>query len=41
MTGEKRQVWADKVRKLDESSIKEEQPTEKASLEEDFMKAQI
>ena len=40
MTGEERQVWADEVRELNESSAEEEQPTKKASLEEDFMKAQ-
>ena len=40
MTGEERQVWADEVRELNESSAKEEQPTEEAPLEEDFMEAQ-
>ena len=40
MTGEKRQVWADEVRELDESSAEEEQPAEEAPLEEDFMEAQ-
>ena len=40
MTSEERQVWADEVRELDESSAEEEQPTEKAPLEEDFTKAQ-
>ena len=39
MTGEKRQVWADKVRELDENSAKEEQLTKKAPLKEDFVKA--
>ena len=39
MTGEERQVWADKVRELDESSAEEEQPAEEAPLEEDFTKA--
>ena len=40
MTGEERQVWADKVRELNESSAKEEQPTEETLLKEDFTKAQ-
>ena len=30
-------MWADKVRELDESSVKEEQPTEKASFEKNFV----
>ena len=41
MTSKERQVWADKVRELDESSTKEEQPTEEAPLKEDFMEAQV
>ena len=40
MINEEKQVWANEVRKLDKSSAEEEQPTKKASLEEDFMKAQ-
>ena len=40
MTSEERQAWADKVRKLDESSAEKEQPAEKAPLEEDFTEAQ-
>ena len=40
MTSEERQVWADKVRELDESSTKKEQPAEEAPLKEDFIKAQ-
>ena len=40
MTSKKRQVQADKMRKLDESSAEEEQSTEEAPLEEDFMEAQ-
>ena len=40
MTDEKRQVWANKVRELDESSAREEQPAEEALLKEDFMEAQ-
>ena len=40
MTGEKRQAWVDEVRELNESSAEEEQPTEEAPLEEDFMEAQ-
>ena len=39
MIGEERQVWADEVRKLNESSVEKEQPTKKAPLEEDFIKA--
>ena len=39
MTGEERQVWADKMRELDESSAKEEQPAKEAPLEEDFTEA--
>ena len=39
ITDKKRQVWADKVRKLDESNIRDEQPTEKAPLKENFTKA--
>ena len=39
MTSEERQVWADEVRELDESSAKEEQPTKEAPLKENFMKA--
>ena len=41
MTNEERQVWADKMRKLDESSIREEQPAKEVPLEEDFMKVQV
>ena len=41
MTGEERQAWVDKVRELNKSSAKEEQPAEEALLEEDFMKAQV
>ena len=41
MTGEERQVWADEVRELDESSAEEEQPAEEVPLEEDFMEAQV
>ena len=40
MAGEERQMWADEVRELDESSAKEEKPIEKAPLEENFTKAQ-
>ena len=40
MTGEEKQVWADKMRELDENSAKEKQPTEEALLKEDFMEAQ-
>ena len=40
MTSEERQAQADEVRKLDESSAKEEQPAEEALLEEDFIEAQ-
>ena len=39
MTGEERQVWADKVRELDESSTEEEQPAKEAPLKKDFMEA--
>ena len=41
MTSKERQIWADKVRELDKSSAKEEQPTEKAPLKEDFIEAQV
>ena len=34
-------TWVDEVRELDESSAKEEQPAEKAPLEEDFTEAQV
>ena len=40
MTGKKRQVQANEVRELNESSAEEEQPTEEVPLEEDFMQAQ-
>ena len=40
ITSEERQAWVDKVRKLDESSAKKEQPTKEASLKENFIKAQ-
>ena len=40
MTGEERQVWVDKVRELDENSVKEKQSTKEAPLKEDFMEAQ-
>ena len=40
ITSEERQVQVDKVRELDESSAKEEQPAEEAPLEEDFTEAQ-
>ena len=40
ITGEEKQVWADEVRKLDESSAEEEQLTEEAPLEKDFTEAQ-
>ena len=40
MTDEERQVWIDKVRKLDKSSVKKEQPAKKAPLKEDFVEAQ-
>ena len=33
MTNEKRQVWIDKVKKLDKNSTKKEQPTKKALLD--------
>ena len=41
ITGKERQVWADKVRELDESSVEEEQHVKEAPLEEDFMEAQV
>ena len=41
MTGEERQAWADKMRELDKSSAKEEQPTEEAPFKKDFAKAQV
>ena len=41
MTSEERQVWADKVRELDESNTEEEQSTKEALLEEDFTEAQV
>ena len=40
MTGEERQVWANEVRKLDESSAEKKQPTEEVPLEEDFIETQ-
>ena len=40
MTGEERQVQADKVRELNESSVEKEQPIEEAPLKEDFIDAQ-
>ena len=39
MTGEKRQVWADEVRELDESSAEEEQPVKEVLLKENFIEA--
>ena len=39
MTDKERQVWADEVRELDESSTREEQSAEKAPLKKDFTKA--
>ena len=41
MTGEERQVWADEVRELDESSSGEEQLAEEMPLKEDFTEAQV
>ena len=41
MTSEERQVQVDKVRELDKSSAKEEQPAKEAPLKEDFMEAQV
>ena len=40
MTSEERQAWVDEVRELDESSAEEEQPTEEAPLEKNFIEAQ-
>ena len=41
MTGKKRQVQVDKMKELDESSAKKEQPAKETLLEEDFIKAQV
>ena len=41
MTDEEKQAWVDEMRELNESSAGEEQPTEKAPLEEDFIEAQV
>ena len=41
MTSKERQVWVDKVKELDKSSIKEKQPIEEASLKENFIEAQV
>ena len=40
ITGEERQVWANEVRELNESSAEKEQPAEEAPLKEDFIEAQ-
>ena len=37
ITDKERQVWIDEMRKLDESSVKKEQPAKKAPLKEDFV----
>ena len=41
MTGKERQVWADEVRKLDESSAEKKQPTKKTLLKKDFVETQV
>ena len=41
MTGEERQVQADKVRELDKNSAEKEQPAEEAPLKEDFTETQV
>ena len=41
MTGKERQMWADKMRELDESSAEKKQPAEKTLLKEDFVETQV
>ena len=41
MTGKKKQVQANKVKELNESSVKEEQIFKETLLKEDFMEAQV
>ena len=41
MTSEERQVQANKVKELNESSVKEEQIFKETLLKEDFMEAQV
>ena len=40
MTSEEKQVWADEVRELDESSAKEKQLIEEVPLKKDFIETQ-